>query len=879
MALLGRILNLFRRDKLQREIDAELRAHIEMRVDSNIAEGMTPEEARRDAAIRFGNLALLEERTSSANLNQSFDDLARDGRYAARQLRHSPGFALTAIVTLALAIAANVVVFGVLDSLRLEPLIPTGSDRLFQIVQGTYGYISQSYPDYIDYRDQNTTFETLAAYRNNLAGLAKESDSYKCWDLEVSGNYFDILGVRPALGRFFHSSDEHGANSAPYVVLSDAFWRSHFGADSHIIGTTVRLNQHPFTVIGVAPAWFHGTERFFWPDLWVPIVNEQQIEGYNFLQSRFNHGLFVIGLLKRGVSPQQATENLNAVAAHLAKQYPTTDEGMKARLVTPGLNGDALGNAVRAFLAAVMAMALLVLLAACANLAGIFAARAADRSRELAIRLAIGSSRWHLLRQLFAEALLIALAGGLLGTSFAAVLLNFLSRWQPFPEFPVHVTVTPGAHVYLAAAVLSLASGFLPGLLPARQLWRTDLVQAIKSGAVAIVTRRLSLRDLLLAMQVTLCALLLTSALVALRGMERSLHAPLGFDPSDVVLASTDMHMANYSDDNALAVQKRMIEEAPRIPGIEAVGTIDETPLGTGGSSGPVYSASTTDFRPTNSRFAARFYAISPGYLKAARTRLLAGRDFTWDDDKRAPHVALVNEAFARRLFGNSLSLGRYFKMSRDDSYQVVGIVEDGKYDSLTEEPSPAMFFPLAQDPGSDTTLVVRSSLTPAQTASALHSTLSKIDPTLPFVIEPWTQALALVLFPARVASVALGVMGLLAAMLAITGVFGMAAYSVSKRKKEFGIRIALGTQPLRLIRAALGRPVLLLFTGSVCGLLLGVVASRVLGEVVYEATPRDPLVWGGVIAGMALLGLLATWIPAKRALGIDPAKLLREDF
>ena len=747
MPLLRRIANLFRRDKVQEEIDAEMRAHIEMRADDNLATGMPPDEARRDAVVRFGNLLLLEERTNAADVNQFFENLWRDGCYAARQLRRSPGFALTAIMTLALAIAANVVVFSVLNSLLLKSLIPNGSDRLFNIVQGPHGYDNQSYPDYLDYRDQNAVFDQLAAYRIGRVGLTTGVAAYKCWDYEVSGNYFDLLGIQPALGRFFHSDDEHGPDSAPYVVLSDAFWRSHFSADPHIIGATVRLNQHPFTVIGIAPASFHGTDLFLWPDFWMPMVNERQVEGYDFLNKRFNHGIWIIGLLKPGASMAQATDNLDAVAARLAKQYPATDDGMKARLVKPGLMGEVLGDPARAFLSAIMIMALLVLVAAGANLAAIFAARAADRFRELAIRLAIGASRWHVLRQLLAEAFLIALCGGLLGTLLATALLRFLSQWQPFADFPIHVTVVPGLRVYLVAGVLSFASGVFPALVPARQLWRTDLVQAMRGAAAETVTgRRLTVRDVLLGVQIALCALLLTSSLVALRGMERSLHAPLGFDPHGAVLAETDMHMANYSDDASLGIQKRMLEEAARIPGVVAVGTIDETPLGTGGSSSPVYPAGSADFRPSSSPFAAKFFSISPGYLGAAGTRLTAGRDFTRHDDKHAPRVALVNETFARQLFGSSLPVGRRFLTSAN-SYEIVGIVEDGKYDSLTEAPEAAMFFPVAQNPDSDTTLVVRSRLPTAQTATALNGMLAKIDPNLPFTIQGWPGGLRLCCF------------------------------------------------------------------------------------------------------------------------------------
>ncbi len=325
-------------------------------------------------------------------------------------------------------------------------------------------------------------------------------------------------------------------------------------------------------------------------------------------------------------------------------------------------------------------------------------------------------------------------------------------------------------------------------------------------------------------------------------------------------------------------MQKRLIEAAKGIPGVMAVGTINATPLGASGSNTSVYAGGSTDFRTSKRRFSAKYFSISPGYLNAAETHLLAGRDFTWRDTDKAPLVALVNETFARRLFGDSRAVGRQFMNASGHSFEIAGVVEDGKYGSLTEAPTPAMFFPLAQNPDNDTTLVVRSRLSTAETAEALEKVLSKVDPSLPFNIRSWSAGMALVLFPARVATVSLGVMGLLAAMLAVTGVFGMAAYSVSKRKKEFAIRMALGSQASQLLRTALLRPAVLLLTGSAVGLALGVLASSVLQQIVYDATPRDPLVWGGVVVSMMVLGLAATWIPARRALRINPAKLLKED-
>ncbi|MGB8479401.1 MAG: ABC transporter permease [Acidobacteriaceae bacterium] len=806
-------------------------------------------------------------------------NVLQDLRCVLRQLRKSPGFAITAVVTLALGVGANVVVFSVLNALILKPLNVAQPGNLYSIVRTQQAWGVQSYPDYIDYRDRNTTFSGIAAYRMVELGISQGALVSNAFGYDASGNYFDLLGAQPQLGRFFHASDEHGPNSAPYIVLSNDFWQSRFNGDARIVGATVELDQHPFTVLGVARKGFHGTETTLWPEFWVPMVNAQQVEVYDYLNDRGAPMIWLLGRLKPGVTMQQATGNLNTIALQLSKQYPASDDGLSARLVRPGMGGDTLRGPLRAFLSGIMVLALLVLVAACANLGGIFAARAADRSRELAIRLAVGSTRGHILRQLLTESIVVSLLGGIAGTLFATALLQALSRWQPIAQYPIHVLATPDARVYAVALLLSLGSGVLFGLLPARQIWRTDAAQVMKSGAAAVTTfRRFTLRDLLLGVQIALCTLLVTASLVAVRGMQRSLHAPLGFQPKGAVVADFDLRMAGHSDDTSLPVQKRMIDQAARIPGVTAVGAISYLPLDFATGSTPVYRSGTADLRPSNSVLNAKFLSISPGYLRAAETRLLSGRDFTWNDDAKSPKVVIVNATFARRMFGNSSAIAQHFLVWGNSPYRVVGIVQDGKYDSLTENPQPAMFFPLAQNASSHAMLVARSQRPPAEMAAALHATLSGIVPDVPFTIQSWPDALGLVLFPAQAATAALGIMGLLAAMLAVTGIFGMAAYSVSKRMKELGIRIALGAQPAQLMRFALGRPLLLLLCGSIAGLVLGALASRLLAQIVYEATPRDPLVMMGVVVTMSLLGLLATWIPARRALHIDPNQLLHEE-
>jgi predicted permease len=808
----------------------------------------------------------------------------QDIRFSLRKLRKSPGFALTAILTLALGVGANVVVFSVLNALVLRPLNVPDARNLYQVSRLHAGWDSQSYPDYVDFRDKNTTFSSLAAYSFTGAGVvipasgSQQSSVSQLWGYEASSNYFDMLGIQPHLGRFFHAADEHGPGSMPYIVVSYGFWHDRLNADPHAVGSVVNLDKHPYTILGVAPPSFHGIELMWWPDFWFPMMNEKDVDGSDYLSQRSDHQIYIVGRLKPGVTAHQATDNLSAIARQLAKIHPE-DETLDAHLVQPGLLGSGFGGPTRAFLLGIMFMAILVLLAACANLASIFAARAADRSRELAIRLAIGSSRWNMVRQLLTEAIIVSLIGGAVGTFIAGFLLQGLSQWQPLVEYPVHVIVAPDPVVYTVALLLSLASGIFFGMLPARQIWKIDATQAMKTTAASVAFfRRLTLRDVLLAVQITICTLLVTASLVALRGMARSLHANFGFNPNGVTLLDTDTSMAGYSDPQTVDVQKRLIQQAQQIPGVLSVGAIDGVPLGINSSDSFVYRPDVTDLRESNGLTDSMRYAVSPGYFQAAGTRLLQGRDFTWHDDDKAPQVAIINATFAHLLAGNKSAIGMRFKRNNKSLYEVVGVVEDGKYFNLAEGEKAAMFLPLAQETHSNFYLVVRSQMLRTDIAPSLERIIRSTDPNLPYHINSWQQVLHFALFPARVATAALGVMGLLAAMLAVTGIFGMASYSVTKRMKELGIRVALGAQPLQLMRAALARPVYLLLGGSIAGLILGILATGVLAHIVYQATPQDPVVLGGVVLTMLLLGTLATFIPARRAQSIDPARLLREE-
>lgn len=869
----------FHRSEIVKELDEEVRSHIELRADDLERSGMARAQAERQARIEFGGQERVKEESYEALGGNFLDTLLLDGRFAVRMLRKSPSFTAMAVITLALAIGANAVVFGVMDGLVLRPLNVPQAENLYGTAYGQDpGF--QSYPNYLDLRDRNHSFEDLAAFNFAFVGLDTGGNPSVAYGFATTGNYFDVLNVRPYLGRFFSPADERGPNSAPYLVLSYSYWHSRFQDDRDVIGRVVQLNKHPFTIIGVAPPEFRGTLMFISTDFFMPIVNQEQVGGQPLNTRGTIHGIFeAFGHLKPGVNKAQAMADVDAVAAYLGKTYPTEFAQKKPWLGRVGLTS--FDGAVHEFVTGLMLLAGLILLAACANLGSLFGARAADRSREVALRLALGSSRKRILRQLLTEAVLISLVGGGVGLLASIVLLRQLSVWRPFPYAPIHLPVTPDARIYLVAFLLALVSGLLFGIVPVRQVLRANPYELIKAGSSVRLGRRITVRDGLLVGQIVICAVLVTSSMVAVRGLLRSLHSNFGFEPQHAMLVGTNLTMAGYRTDQLWAMQKRMIRAMETIPGVEHVGLVNNyAPLCAGaGSRTDVFTQQTTDLRPANASIEPYRYEVSPEYFQAAGTALLAGRDLTWHDDSGAPAVALVNRDFAEKMFGSvTNAVGQYFKLLDAQRVQVVGVVEDGKYLSLTEGPEPAIFPAFLQAPNSKSDLVVRSSRDPQQLAADIRSQLHALDSGLPVDTGLWSSQLDVVLFPARVATMALGVLGALGALLSITGVFGVAAYSVSKRQRELGIRIALGGRRKEVLQAALGRAFQLLAVGSAAGLLLGIWAAKLLAYVVYQATPRDPLVLSGVVLAMGLLGLLATWIPARRALSVDPLILLRED-
>ncbi len=870
--------NLFASRRVEKDLDEEVRAHLELLTEENLRSGMGPTEARRAARIELGGVEQVKEQVRDSRAGALVNSLLQDLRFALRQMRRSPGFALTAVLILALGIAANVIVFGVLQALVLRKLDVPHAERVMTL-QPKHGGPFLSYPEIRDVRDGSPAFAAVAGIEVQAFGVEANGVTRHVWGYEVSGQYFEVVGIRAFLGRLLQRSDDEHAGASEAAVLAWPAWKNNFGADSNVVGTVIRIDKHPYTIVGVTPKGFYGTEKFTQPDIFVPMANAASLDGVDWLEARNIRNTFSIVRIKEGLTLAQAESALDATAAQIARQHPKEEEGLALKLARPGMIGDFIGGPARGFLAGVMGLAGIVLLAACANLGGLFAARTADRAKEIAIRMAIGSSRWRIIRQLLVEAVVISLCGGACACVLAWLGLSGLADWHPPSRFPFKFQVMPQPSLILIALLISVVAGVIFGVMPLRQIFKTDPNEMIKGGgSKTSAGRRWALRDVLLAAQIALCCVTVTAAFVSLRGLGKALTMDLGFQPQHAVRTQFDLSRAGYNGDRADQFQREVLEQVSHMPGVEAAGYANTTPLSFEQTVSDVFREQSSDLRPSQKAFAAYVYRVSPGYLLASGTALLAGRDVSFGDTPKTPAVAIVNQEFARRLFGTEQAVGRYFKNRDGSSIQIVGIMGDGKHFTLSEDPQAAAFFPISQKGASQTSLVVRTQRETADMVASIREMLRKLDVGVAIEeLGPWESQLALSLFPSQVATVALGMFGAFGLLLSIAGTFGLASYTVSKRMREMSIRVALGAQAKQILSAALGRMLILLGSGSLIGILLGVAASRILSAIVYQASAKDPMVLGAVLLTVAFTAALAVSGPVRRVLHADPATLLRE--
>ena len=805
----------------------------------------------------------------------------QDVRYAWRMMSKKPGFSLTAIITLALGIGANTAIFSLVNTALLRPLPVARPEQLVSLNNVTERrlFATFSYPNYKDLRDRNDVFADLIAYRFAPVSLSYAGINERLWAYVVSGNYFALLGVNAAVGRMISPADDQQAGAHPVTVVSYQYWQRRFGGAQDIIGSNVIVNGRSYTIIGVAPQGFYGTETIAAPAMWFPMAMQAQIEvGNSWLTERGVENIFVQGRLKPDVSIEKAQAAFDALALELEREHPDTNEGKRIRLASPGLMGGMMRAPILSFTGMLLVAVGLVLLLACLNLANLLLARASERRKEIALRLTVGANRFRLIRQLLTESLLLSFGGGALGVLLAFWLVDMAPALMPPLDVPVLISLHMDHRVLLFAGGLSLLTGVLFGLLPAWQATKTDLVSALKDENLAGGYRHSRLKSSLIVLQVALSLILLIGGGLMVRALQRAQFLDIGFDPENAVEMSFDLRLQGYDVARGKEFQKHLLERVRAMPDVQAAGLADLVPIDLHFGRDRIYIEGEPPERLANTP-RAMGNRVSPGYFSAMSTRLVEGRDFSEQDDNKAPRVVIVNEAFARRFFAGSDPLGKRFSIGSPDSprLQIIGVAQDGKYANLYEEPQPFVYRPLLQSYTGGISLIVRSETDGQKLLAELRRELQQLDTNLPLSLSvTMAERMKLPLLPSRLAASILGSFGLLALALAAIGLYGMVSYSVANRTREIGIRMALGAQRKDVMVLVVRQGMTLALAGVAIGLATSLAMTRLVKAFLFGVSATDLTTFVLVSLILAVVALLACFVPARRAAKTDPMVALR---
>jgi predicted permease len=739
-----------------------------------------------------------------------------------------------------------------------------------------------SYPNYRDFRDRNSVLTGLAGIGFIPASVGPKGNCQRMWGLTVTGNYFELLGVKPLAGRLLQPEDDKVRGGHPVMVLSYTGWQTRFGGDPNIIGAKVQVNGREFTVLGITAKGFFGTELMMAPEIYFSMAMQKELwAGEDLQERRSARNFFAVGRLKPGISMAEAESALNGIGQNLAKEYPQEDGGMQIMLSPPGLVGAYVRKPLIGFVAVMFGVSCLVLLVACVNLASMLLARAGDKRKETAIRLALGAGRGVLIRQLLTENLMVALAGGAGGALLAVWIMRALAAWHPPVDIPLMVNIPVDMRVFLFALVVSVVTVLLFGLLPALQSTKTDLVPALKNEAATTRIRYWQLRDYMVAAQVCLSVLLLFCAVLVVKSLQRSLTAPLGFETPGLATVSFDLNMQGYDEPRGREFERRVLDKVRQLPGVESAALVDNIPL----SPTVAWSGIYIEGKPVPKRASdvpnAYAFTVSPDYFHTMRTRLISGREFDARDKPGARRVAVVNGSFSARLLDGAKPLGRRFSTSTiKEPIEIVGVVENGKYYNLTDQAPMAFWLPLEISYKSKASVVARTRVIPPESiVPSIRRLVREMDPSIAlFAAGSVEDQLAFTFFAARTAAITLGAFGILALVLSATGIYGVMAYAVSRRTREIGIRMAIGATRAHVLSSVARSAAILIGTGLVLGLALALAAGRFLERILYGVKPSDPLTFAIVFAIMLCVGAAATFLPARRATRIDPMQALRQE-
>jgi len=813
--------------------------------------------------------------------------LLQDVRYALRQFAHAPGFTLVAVVTLGIAVGANTAIFSIVNALLLRPPANVADpERIVSIWTSDFSgpsFGASSYPDFEDFSQQTDVLSGVTAFTPQAVNLVDGDETVRLSAERVSANYFEVLGVPPERGRMLDTAD--GVDRQPVVVISHSLWLRRFGGDPGVIGRAIRLNAGLFTVIGVAPRGFEGSLRGLRADVWAPIEVSALLTGNaNALTQRGSRGLMLLGRLQPGISLEQASERFAVVSRQLLAAYPNEWRDLsgsgrtisllpeRASRVLPELGGLVVG-----FMALLSAVVGLVLLICCANVASLLLARATGRSREFAVRSSLGAERRRLVRQLMTESTLLALLSAGAGTLIALAATNLPLRLLPPLPLPVSIDIDVDLRVLGFTMAVALGAAVFFGLAPALHATRVDTWSALKQGGIGRLGRkRFRLRDLLVTTQVAMSLVLLVGASLFLRSLQHAATVDPGFDPENVVVASFDLQTQGYSEAQARAFYEQLSERAAALPGARGVTLARNIPLsGDGGRR----SAGVEGYEPQPGEdMEFYFNVVGPEYFDVMRVPIVRGRGFAASDRAGSTQVAVVNESFARRFWPGESAIGKRISQFGVGSIEVVGIARDGKYETLAEAPRPYIFRPYLQN-FDEMTLHVRIDDNAASFIPQLRAEIRALDAQLPILaIGEMQSEMAFATLPQRIAATLLSACSSLALLLAAVGLYGVVAYAVSARKREIGIRMALGASRNGVVRLVLGKSLRLLGWGTVIGLVVALVGARAIGAFLGGVSPIDPI---ALLAGPAVLAataLLASYLPARRAARVDPMQSLRQE-
>ncbi len=872
----------FRRRRLEDDLDEELRSHLEMAIELNVRKGMSTAEARREALLSFGGVERTKEMCRDQRGLPMIEMAWQDLRFGFRMLRRSPGFSLLAILCLTLGIGANAAVFSWIEGILFRPYpAVVHQEQLFALTGTALGEADlTSWPDLLDLQRSCTLVDSFIVTKITGTTLSIGDRAEVTTGSIVSANYFDAIGVHPILGRGFETGEDSGRNAHPVTVISYQLWKGRFKGDPQIIGKTQRLNGVMHTIVGVAPEGFYGTFVGWAMQFWVPASMEEIFEagGYK-LEDRGAHWIEAYVRLKPGVTLSQAQQEISAVAKRLENDYPATNRGRGIKLwplwQTPFNNARTMLPTLEIMLAVVF----FVLLIACANVGNLLLVRSFTRRNEMTVRLAIGAGRGRLLKQLFTEGLVLSAfgaAGGLLVAQWCrhALVLLFPARGGVAMHLPGEIDW----RVLVLSAAVCLTTTLLLGLVPAMQNNKIDLAGALKSDATGVVGGggRAWVRSGLVVVQVSLSFVLLVGAGLLLQSLQRIRNFSPGFSTHDVLCTAVNLVSVGYDAQQAQTFQDELLERVKALPGVESAVFARMTPLSYGSySSTPI--AVDGYQPPPEEQPTVQYNEVGPNYFSTMGIPLVSGREFTRADDEKSALVAVVNETMVARYWRGKNPIGKRLQV-KGRWMQVVGVTKDSKYESVRETPKPFFYVPLRQNFSSSAGLYIRTALSPGSMATALMREVHALDGNLAlYEVITLQEQVDRSTSPQLVAVTLVGVLGGLALLLTVIGLYGVMSYTVSRSRRELGLRMALGASTSNLLRLVLSRGLALTAGGVLLGAAAALGLTRLLGNLLYNVSSRDPLAFGSALVVMTVAALAACFVPAWRATRTDPARVLRD--